>query len=274
MDSNSFKDKMGDWFSFWEPFILSNKMDKIYETLKSDAQSKDFKTGKKTVIFPTSKDTFNAFKYCNPKNLKLVIYGQDAYPGEYYDTKLPHADGLALSNSNSTGKMQPSLRAFLDGIAKEYNCNYEPKDNLDLKYLAEQGVLLLNRSLTVKKDMIGSHSGLWDEFHQYFLDKLQSEHPNVPVLFLGKDAAVLKKYVFEMANPIFILDHPSYAARSEEDWETKGYFQKINNLLRVNFNTAIKWFSHTWDDLQEDLNSEDPERVRLAKLTDETLLPF
>lgn len=274
MKPDSFKEKMGEWFSFWEPFILSEKMDKIYARLKADSASKDLSTGNQVKIFPLSSDTFNAYKYCNPKNLKLVIIGQDPYAGEYYDTKLPHCDGLALSNGYSSGKMQPSFKAFLDGIAKEYGISYNPKENLDLRYLAEQGVLLTNRSLTVKKNQIASHTGLWDEFNGYLLEKLQSDFPGVPILFLGKEAVALKKYVFEMANPVLILDHPSYAARTEEDWNTKGYFQRINMILRTNFNTAIKWFKETWDDMQDELHSDDPEVVRIAKLKDDSQLPF
>ena len=236
-------------------------MDKIYKKLKEDSKS-----GVK--VYPMSDDTFNAFKYTSPKSLKLIIMGQDPYPGEYYETKIPQADGIALSNSNSTGKMQPSLKIFLDGIAKETGLEYNAKSNLDLRYLCDQGILMLNRSLTVKKGMVGSHSGLWDKFYEHFFSNLQSEHPGVPILFLGKDASVLKKYVFEMANPILILDHPSYAARSEEEWETKGAFQKINNTLRVNFNVAIKWFYEDWINMQTMLTSEDSEEVRIAKLKD------
>ena len=275
MKTESFKEKMGDWFPFWEPFILSEEMDKIYAKLKADSILKDMSTGNKIRIFPDSKDTFNAFKYCKPENLKVIIYAQDPYVGEYFDTKLPQADGLCLSNSNSQKKVQPSLKYFLNGIAKEYEIKINAEDNLDLKYLAEQGVLLLNRALTVKKGQIGSHGALWDEFHKYFLERIQSEFPGVPILFLGKDAAVLKKYVFEMANPMLFLSHPSAAAQAEEDWDTKGFFSRINIILRSNFNIAIKWFKHQWDEIQDDLHSEDENTVKLAKLKDEKEgLPF
>src|SRR5690606_39000879 len=91
----------------------------------------------------------------------------------------------------------------------------------DLSYLEEQGVILANRSLTVKYGKIGSHMGLWDDFWEFFFQELQSKCPNTPVLFLGKDATALKKYIFEMANPTWTLDHPSFAARNHMDWNTK-----------------------------------------------------
>ena len=276
MKSDSFKEKLNDWFDFFEPFILSKDMDNIYTKLKSDSVKKNITTGDKIKIFPTSDNTFNAFKLCKKNDLKLVIYGSDPYPGEYFDTKKPHADGLCLSNSNSiTGKAQPSLKYFLDGIASEYDIEYSIKDNLDLSYLSEQGVLLLNRSLTVKKGIIGSHLNLWDKFHQFFLERLQSEHPGVPILFLGDEAYFLRRYVFEMANPTIKLMHPSASARSQESWDTKKSFDRINTILRNNFNTAIKWFKYQWDEIQGDLNSEDENCRRLAKLKDyKDGLPF
>ena len=276
MKSESFKEKLNDWFDFFEPFILSKDMDEIYIKLKSDSIKKNINTGDKIKIFPTSDNTFKAFNLCKKNNLKLVIYGSDPYPGEYFDTKLPHADGLCLSNSNShNGKAQPSLKYFLDGIALGYNINYDIKNNLDLSYLSEQGILLLNRSLTVKKGLIGSYLSLWDKFNQFFLEKLQSEYPGVPTLFLGEESYFLKRYVFEMSNPVIKLSHPSASARNQEDWYTYNSFNKINSILRSNFNVAIKWFKYQWDEIQEDLNSEDPEIVRLAKLKDEKEgLPF
>lgn len=262
MKFESFKEKLGSWADSLRLFIESEQCNKIYAQLKKDSQ--------KDTIFPTSEDTFRAFKLCDKSNLKLILYGMEPYSGVYHDNKKPQATGLCLDCSN--GKIQPSLEYFLKGISNEYNLPYtEYYKTNDLSYLAEQGILLVNRSLTVKKEKIGSHIGLWDEFWEFFLEKLQSEHPNTPILFLGKDASHLKKYVWELSNPIFELPHPSSAARTQSNWETKNIFSNINQYLRTHHDYAINWSWKKHDEIKVNLAKEND---NLAKLKDDLDLPF
>ena len=227
--------KLGDWSQLFKPFIESEKFDSIYKKLKEDSRDSN-------KIFPLSENTFKAFELCSPENLKVILIGQDVYPGEYYQNKLPHATGLAFDNSNSPDeKLQPSLNSFWEGIASEYSHSMESYKTHDLHFLAEQGVLLLNRSLTVIKNKIGVHQTLWDEFFKYFLEEVLTQFPNVPVVLLGKDAEVLKKHLFEMTHPIFILSHPSAAARTGSTWETKKTFIKLNKYLIEYNKEPIVW---------------------------------
>lgn len=259
MKSNNFKEKMGKWFSFWEPFILSKKMDFIYDTLKKDS--------KKNNIFPVSTDTFNAFKLCDPKNLKVVIIGSEPYTTKYKSNNLPKSDGLFLSCSNSKNRIEPKLEHFLNGIAHDYDLTCQYSNNLDLSYLAEQGVLLLNRALTSKEEIIGGHIGLWDEFIKFFLENLEKYSPNSPVVLIGEKAHYLQKYITE-ENPVILLPE------IEEAWDTNRAFEIVNTILRVHFEVAIKWLKTTWDDFQVNLTSDDPEEVRISKLKDDSYLPF
>lgn len=242
MNIESFKEKMGEeWAELFKPFIESSKMDDIYTKIRNDS--------KKNVIYPNSNDTFKAFKLIKPENVKVIIISQEPYSGQYYKSKLPQATGIPLDSSNSDNdKLQPSLEAFLQGIAAEYNLPYEEYyKTLSLSYLAEQGVLLLNRSLTVSKGKIGSHLGYWDEFFKYFFEEILTKYINIPVLILGKDAEYVKRWIFEMTHPIYILPHPSFAARTGELWDTNGIFDKITNYVRQERNFVINWSNKLYE---------------------------
>lgn len=78
------------------------------------------------------------------------------------------------------------MKYFLDGIAQEYSLNASDYLTPSLEHLTEQGVLMLNRSLTVLKNKIGSHIGVWDDFMKYFFENVMREYPNVPIIILGR----------------------------------------------------------------------------------------
>jgi uracil DNA glycosylase len=221
---DAFSPMFGDWARYFKDFFESEKAWDIYQKLKSES-----KNGAK--ILPPSNLTYRAFTMCNPSNLKLIIYGSDPYPGKYKGGT-PHATGLTLDCSNSPDKkMQPSLTAFWDGLKKEM----EVTPTANIEFLATQGILLLNRAMTVEYQKISKHMGWWDDFHKYFIEEvITPSFPAVPIIFLGKEAARLDKYVFKISNPTYILDHPSAAARTQQTWDTKGVFQKVNTLIKGN----------------------------------------
>jgi len=91
--------------------------------------------------------------------------------------------------------------------------------------------------------------GKWDFFWEFFLQEIVFNfYKGVPIILVGKDAAKLKKYVFEMVNPVFILDHPSHAARLQECWVTNGTFTKCNRLIEDQFGESekIEWNSEKY----------------------------
>jgi len=238
MNKESFKSKLGSWYQYFEPFLESKELYNIYQKLQKDSND-----GK--IIFPYSENTFKAFELCDTKNLKLIILASDPYHGRYYDNKLPHSSGLSLDCSNSSkNKMQPSLEYFWEGIAEEFQEDKKLYETSNLEFLAKQGVLLGNRSLTVEEGIISSHKGLWDPFWQYLFETiLPSYFQGVQILMLGKDAQKLKSYVFNMTNPIMMLLHPSNSARQGQLWETLDYFKSLNKYLELNngIDSKIEW---------------------------------
>lgn len=236
LDFEKFENLLGSWASKLRPIIESPQMFDLYQEFKSCRDK----------ITPKSSDIFRAFELCPMNELKLIVFLMDSYPGVYSNRTLI-ATGIPMDCSNTPdNRLQPSLLAFWDGLRHEFeeDIPYEK----DLSFICKQGVLLANRALNCKVNKTGSFMGKWDFFWEYFFQEIVlHNHAGVPVIFLGKDAAKLRRYVFEMNNPVFELSHPSAAARQGILWETKGVFTKCNKLIKSNGATEIIWNKNELD---------------------------
>ena len=232
LDLEKFKPALGDWFFRLEKIFASKEMYDLYQELKELSRQ-----GVK--VTPKSSDLWRFFKECPPSILKVVIIGMDAYPGMYRNGTF-HADGIAFSNSYSPdGKCQPSLNSFWEGLSEDLGIELENKH--DLKFLANQGVLLGNRALACKLNKTGSLMGQFDFFWEFFLQEIMPGFNGVPIVLVGKDAQQLRRYCFEFANPVFQITHPSFAARKNETWDTEKVFSKVQTILKHNNNETIDW---------------------------------
>lgn len=232
LDLEKFKPLLGDWWFRVEKIFASEQMYNLYQELKQISSE-----GAK--ITPKSSDLWRFMKECPPSMLKVVIIGMDAYPG-MYKTRDYHADGIAFSNSYSPDrKCQPSLTSFWEGLSEDLDMQLEHKN--DLKFLANQGILLGNRAFACKLNKTGSLMGKFDFFWEFFLQEIMPGFNGVPIILVGKDAQYLKRYCFEFANPVFEISHPSYAARKNETWDTEKVFSKVQTILKHNNNESIDW---------------------------------
>ena len=140
-----------------------------------------------------------------------------------------------------TGLLQPTLEKFYKGVEDDLyngmNLNYEK--NPDVSYLAHQGVLMLNAGLTVEMNKAGSHNELWEPFMKYLFQEI-FDVVRVPVIFLGKEATKIEKYV-DPFTWTFKVSHPASASYSSSDWDTEGVFRKVNKILKDTNNHEVIW---------------------------------
>lgn len=225
MNWDKFKDRFHEsWHPIVKPFIESKECDQMYNKIRE---------GKN--ILPSSDLTFRAFKETPYDTMRVAIIGYCPYHMVYKD--IPVADGLAFSCGN-TKKAQPSLVKMIQGIAWEYSVI--PPDIYDLTYLAKQGVFLYNVALTVEKDKPGSHQEIWEPFSKIIINSLKC-----PILFLGKEAQKFKKYVNPFnISPLINLEHPAYAARTGDKWDTKDAFKSINAYLEFMEIEPVQWIGN------------------------------
>jgi uracil-DNA glycosylase len=168
-------------------------------------------------VFPPKEDVFNAFKYFEPEETKVVIIGQDPYhqPGQ--------ANGLAFSVAPGV-KIPPSLRNIFKEMGKT---NVESGD---LTYLAKQGVLLINTTLTVKIGRPNSHFLIWRGFTKNLIKNL-SEKVDTPIVFMlwGNHAKKMEE-VINKKHIILKASHPSPLSVYRGGWFGTNHFAKVPSI--------------------------------------------
>lgn len=228
----NFKDSFHEsWHKKMQPWVESEDCDRVYGFLK-----KESRRGRR--IAPLSSDTFRAFKETSFDDLKVVFMGLSPY--HTFRHGVPVTNGLLMDCSN-TGRLQPSLMNWYDAIERElYNgLNLNLFRDPDLSYLAQQGVLLTNASLTVEMNKPGSHLKIWEGFIQYLLGDVLFG-TGVPIVFLGKEAGKYERWVAPFTHK-FTVSHPASASYADMEWDSEGVFKKINKILKDSNNYEINW---------------------------------
>jgi len=235
MNWENFKEKFDvSWHEGIRPFIESEACDKIYDFLKSES-----KRGKQ--IAPLSANTYRCFLETPLDQIQVIMVGMCPY--HTWRNGMPVADGL-LMGCGETGYVQPSLEQFYKGVENElYNgLNLEYEKTPDVSYLAEQGVLMLNAGLTVEANKAGSHNELWEPFMKHLFENVL-DTIRIPVIFLGKEAAKLERYVAPFTWT-FKVSHPASASYQGAEWDSEGVFKKVNKILFDTKRDPIKWLKY------------------------------
>jgi uracil-DNA glycosylase len=238
IDINEIKEKLNTklidsgWSRVLRGFIFSSDFDDILKTLIKDSQE-----GKR--FTPTLKSIFKAFEETPYDDLKVVIIGQDPYPG------IDQADGIAFSCSTQN-KALPSLRYILDAVNRtvykdDYYSGKLISTDIDLKRWSNQGILMLNGGLTCTIGKPGSHLNLWKPMIIYLLDYLNVYNPGLTYVFLGKKAEEYDIYLNNNCNKLAV-SHPAFAAYSTlKEWDCKDLFNNVSDLTKKSYNFDIKW---------------------------------
>lgn len=196
---------------------------------------KEFLRGEKSkgkIIYPKGDDIFNAMNITPFEKVKIVILGQDPYHGE------GQAHGLSFSVRDGI-KPPPSLINIYKEIANEYGCAIPKSGNLT--HWAEQGVLLLNATLTVENGLAGSHQNKgWEEFTDRIIHTINDHHEHIVFMLWGSYAQ--KKGAFIDKNRHLILQsvHPSPLS-AHRGFLGCGHFKKANDYLVAHGHSPIDW---------------------------------
>ena len=184
------------------------------------------------IIYPDKYDIFNALHYTSYKDLKVVILGQDPYHGPN------QAHGLSFSVSPGV-KIPPSLLNIYKELNSDLEC-YIPNNGY-LKKWADQGVLLLNTSLTVRAGEANSHKNKgWEIFTDKIISLINEKTDPVVFLLWGNNAINKKKLITNKQHLILSSTHPSPLSASRGFFGSKP-FSKINKFL-ISVNKApIDW---------------------------------
>jgi uracil-DNA glycosylase len=208
---------------------LQDEFDKDYFAGLTDFVRKEYKT---RLTFPPANLIFNAFDQCPFDNVKVVIIGQDPYHGD------GQAHGLCFSVNDGIA-FPPSLLNIFKEIDRDLGIPSPKSGNL-IRW-AQQGVLLLNATLTVQAHMAASHQGKgWETFTDAVIHKLASEKEHLVFLLWGSYAQ--KKGAVIDSNKHLVLKsvHPSPLS-AYRGFIGNNHFSLTNQYLKENKKEAINW---------------------------------
>ncbi|HNV30992.1 MAG TPA: uracil-DNA glycosylase [Cyclobacteriaceae bacterium] len=183
-------------------------------------------------VFPPGKEIFRAFDCADFDKVKVVIIGQDPYHGP------GQANGLCFSVRDGV-PMPPSLKNIFKEIQSDLGKPF-PKSG-DLERWANQGVLLLNATLTVRASSPGSHQKKgWEEFTDAVIKEISDKKSNVVFLLWGAYAQKKGEIIDRSRHLVLMSAHPSPFSADRGFFGNK-HFSKTNKYLKSKGLKEIDW---------------------------------
>lgn len=209
---------------------IGAEFEKPYFSALTDFVRHEYTT---TTCYPPGSLIFNAFNLCPFDRVKVVIIGQDPYhePGQ--------AQGLSFSVPEGV-PFPPSLQNIFKEIQLDLGKPMPPTG--DLTRWAEQGVLLLNATLTVRAHQAASHQRHgWEQFTDAAIRALNAEHENLVFILWGGYARSKAQLIDRSRHLVLESVHPSPLSANRGGWFGNHHFSQCNAYLREHGEQEIDW---------------------------------
>lgn len=216
------KKAFGEWMKFIDEDMLLKYRNMLMQcTLNS------------VPIEPSPEKVFRCFKRTKAEDLKVVILGQDPY----FDGS---ATGLAFANAADRKVLSPSLKVIKDSVLSLVDSKESPIFDSTLESWAEQGILLLNSALTVRRGEPGSHMKAWKPFIERLLVAISAQ-TNACFLLFGKTAWSFKDCIFDNDRGVFMEYHPAYYARNNTPMPNT-IWKNMLEYVQENYKVSLKLY--------------------------------
>lgn len=210
--------------------VLQDEFEKPYFKELATFVKREYHTQQ---CFPPGNEIFSAFDLCPFQEVKVVIIGQDPYHG------FNQANGLCFSVKPQVA-MPPSLINIFKEIETDLGKPFPP--NGDLERWAEQGVLLLNATLTVRARQAGSHQNKgWEKFTDAVIQKLSDEKTGLIFMLWGGYAKKKGAKIDTQKHLVLKSGHPSPLSANRGYWFGNKHFSQANAYLIHNQQKEIDW---------------------------------
>lgn len=210
--------------------ILSKEFEKGYFSELTSFVRSEYES---YTCYPKGSEIFAAFDRCSYEDVKVVILGQDPYHGP------GQANGLCFSVHDSLSH-PPSLINIYKELEKDTGKLYP--ESGDLSAWADQGVLLLNATLTVRASEAGSHQRKgWEIFTDAVIQKLSDEKENIVFLLWGGYAKKKGSKIDQEKHLVLTSGHPSPLSANRGYWFGNKHFSKTNSYLEKLGKSQIRW---------------------------------
>lgn len=213
------------WGNALAPYMTDQFLDTLGEQIGKERETSE--------VYPESGKVFRAFQTTPFEDVKVIWLGQDPY-----NNPRGQATGLAM---DCGVKVAPTIEKVLEIYQEDYPQGFPgPLYDGHLLHWAEQGVLLINAALTVRKGTPQSHLKYWQKFTTIVLDVLKMSQAPKAFVILGGDA---RKIMGKVPPPHYAFDyeHPVAASYDQRKWNAKGIFLNINRFLVDSERGPINW---------------------------------
>ncbi len=220
--------------------ILQSEFDKEYFVRLTRFVREEYS---KNTCYPPGKEIFNAFDLCPPEKVKVVILGQDPYHGP------GQAEGLCFSVKTGIA-LPPSLVNIFKEIKNDtgnvpqviHDTNGKALYDGSLRRWAEQGVLLLNATLTVREHQPASHQRQgWETFTDAVISAVSEYCPHVVFLLWGGYARSKASLIDRTKHLVLQSVHPSPLSANRGGWFGNHQFSQCNEWLASHGIETITW---------------------------------
>ena len=185
------------------------------------------------ICYPPGKYIFSAFNHTPFNKVRIVIIGQDPYHGD------GQANGLCFSVSNTVSH-PPSLINIFKEIETDLLIPYPKSGNLER--WADQGILLLNATLSVRSHMAGSHQNKgWEKFTDAVISKLSEEQNGLIFLLWGGYAKKKGSKIDTNKHLVLTSGHPSPLSANRGYWFGNKHFSRVNEYLSTSGKEPVQW---------------------------------
>lgn len=209
---------------------IGAEFEKPYFSALTDFVRHEYTT---TTCYPPGSLIFNAFNLCPFDRVKVVIIGQDPYhePGQAQELSFSVPEGVPFP---------PSLQNIFKEIQLDLGKPMPPTG--DLTRWAEQGVLLLNATLTVRAHQAASHQRHgWEQFTDAAIRALNAERENLVFILWGGYARSKAQLIDRSRHLVLESVHPSPLSANRGGWFGNHHFSQCNAYLREHGEQEIDW---------------------------------
>ncbi len=209
--------------------VLKDEFEKPYFKQLTSFVKNEYQQGQ---VYPPGSQIFAAFDNCTYDNVKVVILGQDPYHGP------KQANGLCFSVSKEV-KIPPSLQNIYKELHQDLG--KEIPQHGDLWHWAQQGVLMLNVTLTVRRGQAGSHQGKgWENFTDAVVKLLAAEKEGLVFLLWGNYAKKKGQVIDRDKHLVLEAAHPSPLSAYNGFFGCH-HFSQTNQYLLLQGKKEIQW---------------------------------
>ena len=213
----------------WKPVLSAEFSQEYFEKLAGFVKSEY----RKTRCYPPGREIFAAFDHCSFEEVKVVVLGQDPYHGR------GQANGLCFSVHDGIPH-PPSLINIFKELETDLGKTYPTSG--DLTHWADQGVLLLNATLTVREGQAASHQNKgWERFTDRVIEELSTQKKDLVFLLWGGYARKKGRVIDASRHLVLTSGHPSPLSANRGYWFGNRHFSQANAFLASKGMKPIDW---------------------------------